>query len=129
MRLARSTLDMMRKVIELSLRKIAHLYNDGAEEWFSKCIKYKGHKETRIASLLQRHFPLSTIAGYNLAQDKIIYVWDVQRRECAVNAEQERKKQLTKEAALPSRAQHSLKIYLTDYLADDLNSLVSRLTH
>ena len=54
--------------------------------------------------------PLSNIAGYNLAQDKIIYVWDVQRREHAIKAEKERKKQLTKEAALPSRAHSSLKL-------------------
>ena len=73
-------------------------------------MKYKGHQHTRITALLQRHFPLSNIAGYNLAQDKIIYVWDVQRRERAIKAEKERKKQLTKEAALPSRAHSSLKL-------------------
>ena len=26
-------------------------------------MKYKGHQETRITALLQRHFPLSNIAG------------------------------------------------------------------
>ena len=67
--------ELLRKVSRL--REIAHLYNDEAEEWFSKYMKYKGHQETRITALLQRHFPLSNIAGYNLAQDKIIYVWDV----------------------------------------------------
>ena len=101
--------ELLRKVSRL--REIAHLYNDEAEEWFSKYMKYKGHQETRITALLQRHFPLSNIAGYNLAQDKIIYVWDVQRRERAIKAEKERKKQLTKEAALPSRAHRSLKLY------------------
>ena len=74
-------------------------------------MKNKGHQEKRITSLLQRHFPLSNIAGYNLAKDKIICVWDVQRREHAVKAEKERKKQLTKEAALPLRAHSSSKIY------------------
>ena len=101
--------ELLRKVSRL--REIAHLYNDEAEEWFGKYMKYKGHQETRITALLQRHFPLSNIAGYNLAQDKIIYVWDVQRRERAIKAEKERKKQLTKEAALPSRAHRSLKLY------------------
>ena len=56
------------------------------------------------AAVLQRHFPLSNIAGYNLAQDKIIYLWDVQRREQTIEAEKVRKKQLAKEAALASRA-------------------------
>ena len=41
-----------------------------------------GHEEEdRITSLLLRHIPLSNIAGYNLAQGKIIYVCDVQKRE------------------------------------------------
>ena len=56
-------------------------------------------------------FPLSKIAGYNLAQDKIIYLWDVQRREQRIGAEKERKKQLAKEAALASRARRSLNMY------------------
>ena len=55
------------------LREIEHHYNDEAEEWFGKYMKYKRHEETTIASLLQRHFPLSNIARYNLAQDRIIY--------------------------------------------------------
>ena len=93
------------------LREIAHRYNDEAEEWFGKYMKYKRHEETRITSLLQRHFPLSNIAGYNLAQDKIIYLWDVQRREQRIGAEKERKKQLAKEAALASRARRSLNMY------------------
>ena len=54
------------------VREIAHLYNDEAEGWLGKYIKYKGHQEARTTALLQRHFPLSNIAGYNLAQDKII---------------------------------------------------------
>ena len=53
----------------------------------------------------------SNIAGYNLVQDKIIYFWDVQRREQAIKAEKERKKQLVKEAALASRASSILKTY------------------
>ena len=48
--------------------EIAHLYNDKKEEWFSKYMKNKGHQEKRITPLLQRHLPLSNIAGYNLAQ-------------------------------------------------------------
>ena len=67
--------ELLRKVSRL--REIAHLYNDEAEEWFSEYMKYKGHLETRITALLQRHFSLSNIAGCNLAQDKTIYVWDV----------------------------------------------------
>ena len=105
--------DLLRKLrCKVSwLREIVHLYNDEVEEWFCKYMKYKGHQETRITAILQRHFPLSNIAGYNLAQDKIIYVWDVQRRERAIKDEKERKKQLTKEAALPSCAHCSLKLY------------------
>ena len=53
--------ELLRKVSRL--REIAHLYNDEAEEWFGKYMKYKGHQETRITALLQRHFPLSNIAG------------------------------------------------------------------
>jgi len=101
--------ELWRKVNRL--RKIAHHYNDEAEEWFGKYMKYKRHEETRITSLLQRHFPLSNIAGYKLAQDKIIYLWDVQRREQRIGAEKERKKQLAKEAALASRARRSLNMY------------------
>ena len=70
-------------------REIAHHYNVGAKEWFGKYMKYKRHEETRITSLLQRHFPLSNIAGYNLAQDKIINLWDVQRSEQRIEAEKE----------------------------------------
>ena len=36
-------------------------------------MRYKRHEETRITCLLQQHFPLSIIDGYNLAQEKIIY--------------------------------------------------------
>ena len=55
---------------------------------------------------------VSNIAGYNLAQDKIIYGWDVQRlrRGRAIKAEKEKKKQLAMEAGLASRASSSLKI-------------------
>ena len=51
-----------------------------------KYMKYRGHQETRITALLQRHLSLSIIVGYNLAQDKIIYVWDVQMRKWAIEA-------------------------------------------
>ena len=53
---------------------------------------------------------LSNIAGYNLAQDKIMYIWDVQRRGQAIKAENERKKRLEIEAALASRVSRSKKI-------------------
>ena len=74
-------------------------------------MKYKRHEESRIISLLQLHFPLPNIAGYNLAQDKIIYLWDIQRREQTIEAEKERKKQLEKEAALTSLASCCLNLY------------------
>jgi len=38
--------ELLRKVSRP--REIAHLYNDEAEEWFGKYMKYKGHQETRI---------------------------------------------------------------------------------
>ena len=63
------------------LREIAHLYNK-TEEWFCKYMKYKGHQEARFNALLQSHFPLSNIADYNLAKDKIIY-----ESELAIKAE------------------------------------------
>ena len=75
------------------------------------------------------HYPTS---GYELVQDEILYYfWDVQRREQAMNfieADKERKKHQTedssKEAALASGARHSLKIYKTHRLVDELNLLV-----
>ena len=93
------------------LREIAHHYNDEAEEWFGKYIKYKRHEETRITCLLQLHFVLSNIAGYYLAQDKIIYLWDVQRRTRTIEAEKEKKRQQVKEAALASNTRCSLNIH------------------
>ena len=56
-----------------------------------------------VASLAASH-------GYILAQDKIIYGWDVQRNGRPIKAEKVRKKQLALEAALASRASSSLKI-------------------
>ena len=52
---------------------------------------------------------VSNIAGYNLVQDKIIYVWDGQRlrRWRATKAEKERKKLLAIEAALASNVSRS----------------------
>ena len=47
---------------------------------------------------------VSNIAGYNLAQYKIINVWDVQRSEQAIKAEKKREKQLAIKAALASRS-------------------------
>ena len=55
---------------------------------------------------------VSNIPGYNLAQEKVIYGWDVQRlrRGRAIKAEKEKKKQLAMEAGLASRAHSSLKL-------------------
>ena len=53
---------------------------------------------------------VSDIADYNLAQDKIIYVWYVQIRGRAIKAEKERKKLQAIEAALTSHASSILKI-------------------
>ena len=52
---------------------------------------------------------VSNIAGYNLVQDKIIYVWDGQRLRSwrATKAEKERKKLLAIEAALASNVSRS----------------------
>ena len=54
---------------------------------------------------------IAHITGYNLAQDNIIYLWDIQRREQRIEAVKERKKQLAKEAVLASRARSSLNMY------------------
>ena len=50
--------------------------HDEAEEWFGKYTEYKG---TKITCLLRRHFQLSNTAGYHLVQDKITFLWDVER--------------------------------------------------
>ena len=60
---------------------------------------------------------MSNIAGYNLAQEKVIYSWVVQtlqrlRRGRAIKAEKEKKKQLAMEAGLASHAHSSLKLCL-----------------
>ena len=78
-------------------------------------MKYKRHEETRITCLLHWHFPLSNIAGYNLAQDNIIYFGDFRRRKRTIEAEKDRKNQLAKEAALAFRDSSSLNIYLIDW--------------
>ena len=61
----------------------AHCCKKEAEEWFQKYLKYKAQEEARITCLLQKPFPFFNISGYYLAQleDKIIYLWDVQRRD------------------------------------------------
>ena len=72
------------------------------EEWFFKYIKYKRHKETRITCQLLLHFPLSNMGGYNLAQDKIIYLWDIQSTKWATEADklEREENELVREAAL-----------------------------
>ena len=94
------------------LREIVPHYKDEAEEWFGMYTKYKRHEETRITCLLQRHFPLTNIAGYYLAQDKIIYLWDVQRRKRTIDAEKEKKRQQVKEAVLAWNTHHSFEYLL-----------------
>ena len=74
-------------------------------------MKYNRHEEPRITCLLQRHFPMSYIAGYDLTLDKIIYLWDIQRRKRVIETNKEKKKLLAKEAALESRKWSSVKIY------------------
>ena len=54
------------------LRETEYLCNNKLEVWFSKYMQYKGLQKTTITALLQKHFPLSHIAGHNLAQDKFI---------------------------------------------------------
>ena len=58
---------------------------------------------------------VSNIPGYNLAQEKVLYGWDVQRlrRGRAIKAEKEKKKRLAMDAGLSGlalRASSSLKI-------------------
>ena len=79
----------------------------------NKYMKSKRHEETRITHLLQCqwHFPLPNIAGYDLAQNKIMYLWDLQRFQKTIEAENEKKRQLAKEAALASNILVSLNIY------------------
>ena len=48
------------------------------------------------------HFPQSNIAGSHLAQDKIIYLGDVQRCVLAIETDKEEKKESAIEAALAS---------------------------
>ena len=106
--------ELLRKVSRL--RDIAHHYKDEAEEWFGKYMKYKRHEETRFTLLLQRHFPLSKFAGYDLAQDKLIYLWDFQRRERTIEAEKEKKRQQAQRAcARVERRTHF--VYLLNWLA------------
>ena len=85
-------IELMRKVNRLQL----HLILRGRRVYFmyfSKYMKYKRHEETRITCLLQQHFPLSNIAGYNLDGDN----------------------QLAKEAALALLAHSRLNIDLNDW--------------
>ena len=55
-------------------RGFAHHYNDKADEWFGKVQEARGNKD---------HMPavMSNITGFTLAQDKIIYLWYVQKSE------------------------------------------------
>ena len=50
--------------------------------------------------MLQRQFPLSNIHLDYIAQDKVIHLWDVKRHEWVIEADEERKRQLEKGAAL-----------------------------
>ena len=68
-----------------------------ANQWFGKYLKYKRHEEVRITCLQQQHFPRSSIDEHDLAQDNIIYTWDVEMREQAIQFKRE--VHLKKEAA------------------------------
>ena len=60
--------------------------NDNTEKWLGKHM-VQGAKGNENQYLLQKHFPLYNIACYNLIQDMIIYLWDIQRRYLAMEAE------------------------------------------
>ena len=62
----------------------------------------RANKDSDAESSLSPASPpvVPNIACYNLAQDKIIYICDVQRRWLAIKAKQERKKRLAIVAAL-----------------------------
>ena len=90
------------------------------KEWFGKYMKYKRHEETRFTLLLQRHFPLSKFAGYDLAQDKLIYLWDFQRRERTIEAEKEKKRQQAQRAC--ARVERRTQFgFLLNWLALEAN--------
>ena len=94
--------------------EIAHHYNDEAEERFGKFMKYKRHEETRITRLLQRHFPMSKMAGYNLAQDKIIYLWMFRGLSGRLKLRKMGRNSLRKKSRLrraPGGARRSLNIF------------------
>ena len=78
-----------------------------------KYLTYKAHEGARIICPQHWHFPLS---GYDLAQHKIIYLWDVQRRELANQVGKDRKKQLAKEAMAAFCASRGLSLNHTDRL-------------
>ena len=69
----------------------AHIYNDEAEAWFCKIHEVQGARGHKDHALLERDFPQSNITGYDLAKDKIIYLWGVQGRERAIEVEKKRK--------------------------------------
>ena len=73
------------------LSEIAHISNDEAEAWFCKIDGVQGARGHKDHALLERDFPQSNITGYDLAKDKIIYLWGVQRRKRAIEVEKERK--------------------------------------
>ena len=70
---------------------------------------------------------MSNIAGYDLARDKIIYLWDCQGRGPVIEAYKERKKKLAKEAAFAWRKRSRPKLYKTHWLVEDFDLLVWRL--
>ena len=82
---------------ELALRD--RLLEDGVvlqNIFITRDIRKQG---SRPSGCCKRHFPLSCIAGYNLTQDRIIHVSDVQRRELANwgNQSWEREEETTSE--------------------------------
>ena len=94
------------------LQDIADHYNDEEEEWGPtvrsiwsiRRRREQGSPASWTPTDLKRRFPLSNISGYDIAQDKITYLWNVHRRELANQIKKERKKHLAKEATAASCA-------------------------
>ena len=79
------------------------LGNDKAKERFGKYMKYKGHEERACCS-----GTFQCITGYNPAQDRIVDLWDAQRHELAIEAEEETsREEETAEVATTLRARRS----------------------
>ena len=104
-----------RKVLIFLMEKFPGIFFRFQDEWGNGLRK----KSWAVSSLhqicYQVHFcrrgQMFSIAGYDLAEDKIIYLWDVKRHERAIDVEKERK---AKEAAFSSRARRITFIKLRE---------------